>query len=284
MLFDMDKTTALVACWTATVLLLGWTWFPAIVAALGGTRYRLQAAERTEDFVPSPHEPDVEVWVDQVRQLGYGVAAAGLGRIEYLEAEWRIDAPFRLYYAPQKYTYVILQKMPDPWNFWREVLFVTRLSDGGLLITRNVPVRPREPDAAVLDQGLESFELAEVEALHLGTLDALRRRGQRPDADNSIDGLMAALEAANAPGVQRAAQQMGKRFLAMHFIIHGCVSLPAGYFAGLTGWELPLSNLVLCLVMRIGELVQRRQIAFATRAMLRQRLGVKQPEQPQRLR
>src|SRR5262249_25644598 len=131
MLFNIDDTTATIVLWGATVLLLGWTWFPAVVAALGGTRYRIRGAERTEDFLPSPNEPDCEAWAEQVRNLGYGVAAAGVGRIEYLEAEWRVDSPFRLYYAPQKYTFVLLQKMPDPWNLWREVDFVTRLSDGG---------------------------------------------------------------------------------------------------------------------------------------------------------
>src|SRR5262249_55809515 len=152
------------------------------------------------------------------------------------------------------------------------VLFVTRLSDGGLLVTRNIPVRPNDPESPVLDQGLESFELAEVEALHLQTLDDMRRRGLRPDADNSLEALLRALETAWGPGVRRASQQLGKRYLAAHFIIHGCVSLPAGYFMGPGSWGLPLSNLILCLIMRIGESAQRRQKAFENRARLLRRL------------
>jgi hypothetical protein len=279
MLFDIDKTTALVVLWGATVLLLGWTWFPAIVAAMGGTRCRLRAIERTEDFPPDRDEPDLGVWLEQVRNLGYSIAGTGVGRVEYLESEWRIDGRFRLYYSPQKYTFVLLQKMPDPWNFWREVLFVTRLTDGLILITRNLPVRPSEPESGVLEQGLESFDLSEVEALHLETLDSLRKRGLRPDADNSVDGLMAALEAATAPGVKRISQQLGKKYLALHFIIHGCISLPAGYFGAKEPWALPLTNLILCLIMRIGESAQRRQIAYANRMRLLQRLGLDQQEQ-----
>src|ERR1700732_3641821 len=107
-MFEIDKDTALVVLWGATVLLMGWTWFPAIMAALGATRYQLRAVEKTEsEFPAATGEPDYEFWAAQVRSLGYEGSAVGSGRIQYLEAEWRVEGPFRVFYSPQKYAYAL---------------------------------------------------------------------------------------------------------------------------------------------------------------------------------
>jgi hypothetical protein len=167
--------------------------------------------------------------------------------------------------------------MPDPWHLWREVAFITRLSDGGLVLTRNVPVTLRDDGELVLEQGLDSFDLMEVEQHHFQTLETLRRRGQRPEADNSLDHLLRALAAAGEATIRRGSQHLAKKFLALHVIIHGCISLPAGYFAGIGHWGLPLTNLILCIIMRIGETAEKRRTAFFMRKTMQQRQSFPAP-------
>jgi hypothetical protein len=276
-MFDIDKDTALVVLWGATILLVGWTWFPAIVSALGGARYSLRGIERTGYEFPAPDDLIYEVWATQLQQLGYEGVGVGAARVEFLEDQWRVEGQFRVFHSIQKQVYVLVQKMPDPWRIWREVTFITRLSDSGLVMTRNVPARPSGEETAVIQQGVESNELAEVENLHLETVEKLRRRGQRAESDSSLEGLLHALEEAARPAVRANAAHLGKRFLALHFIIHGCISLPAAYYAGLGHWGLPLTNLVLAVVMRIGETAQKRQTAYAMAQKLRARQSARGP-------
>ena len=276
-MFDIDKDTALVVLWGATILLVGWTWFPAIIAALGGGRYHLRGVERTGYEFPAADDPIYEIWAAQLQQLGYEGVGVGVARVEFLEDQWRVEGPFRVFHSMQKQVHVLVQKMPDPWSVWREVTFITRLFDGGLVLTRNVPVRPSEEESPVIQHGVESTDLAEVEQHHLETVEKLRRGGRRADSDSSLEGLLRALEETARPAVRANAARLGKRFLALHFIIHGCISLPAAYYAGLDHWGLPLTNLVLAVVMRIGETAQKRQTAYAMAQKLRARQAAHGP-------
>jgi hypothetical protein len=268
---DIDKDTVLVALWTAAILLIGWTWFPAIIGALGGGRYQLRGVQRVENFPANTNDPDYEMWAAQLFHLGYEGVGIGTARIEFFEDQWRIEAPTRVFYSRSKYIHALVRKMPEPWNWWRDVMFVSRLSGGAILMTHNHEMPASEPGSPVFQQGMETFDLVELEQMHLTTLEEFRRRGLRPDSDPDLESLLRALEEAAQPSVKAGAARLGKRFLALHFIIHGCVSLPAGYYAGLAHWGLPLTNLVLALVMRIGESAQKRQIASAFRQAMRDR-------------
>src|SRR5690242_8689125 len=71
----MDDPTTIVL-WGVAALILGWTWLPALIAGLGGSRY---ANGGTDDpsALDTANESDYRVWADQLTALGYAPLGAG---------------------------------------------------------------------------------------------------------------------------------------------------------------------------------------------------------------
>ena len=62
-----DVKTAIVVLWGLTALLLAWTWVPALIAALGGTRYQCGGTNDTHGMETSTAQPDYAFWAEQLR-------------------------------------------------------------------------------------------------------------------------------------------------------------------------------------------------------------------------
>src|SRR5262245_48030980 len=75
-----DSTT--IVLWGIAALILGWTWVPALIAGLGGSRY---ANGGTDDpsVLDSANEPDYRLWSEQLASLGYEPIGAGFMRLSF---------------------------------------------------------------------------------------------------------------------------------------------------------------------------------------------------------
>src|SRR5215213_4414705 len=67
----MDDQTLSVVLWGAAVLFLGWTWVPALISGLGGTRYANGGTDDPTALEPGPGESDYAFWHRQLVVLGY---------------------------------------------------------------------------------------------------------------------------------------------------------------------------------------------------------------------
>jgi hypothetical protein len=252
-------------------LFIAWTWVPALISALGGTRYSCGGSDDTNGMDPSPNQPDYSFWAEQLLALGYEPLGAGWMQINFAGPEWSQRSIVRIFTNASKNSYAYMQKAPAPFNFWPGAIFATCLVDGGILLTDNNLTADPHPDDAFIRQGTVSLKLADVEALHLATQEALRQIGRKPDSDLSVDTLLHAAERHFGPEAKRIEGRSATQYLFAHGLIHLCVSIPPAYLMGVLHPYVALANLVLSLVMLIGESSQKRQYASAVRAALRLR-------------
>jgi hypothetical protein len=266
-----DEKTAIVVLWGLAALAMAWTWLPALIAALGGTRYSCGGAADLHGLEPSAAEPDYSFWAEQLLALGYEPLGRGWSRVNFAGPEWSLRTPLRLFRHPQKQCYALMQMAPAPFHFWPGAVFATVWADGGILLTDNNVAADPHPDDEYIRQGVVSLKLADVESLHLATMEVLRRGGRRIDPAGDIDSLLHALERHLGPEARTNHGRAGLQYLLVHGLIHLCVTTPAAYISGVTHWSVPLVNLVLAMILLYGESSQKRQYARAVRAALRAR-------------
>lgn len=266
-----DMNTVIVLLWGFAALVMAWTWVPALIASLGGTRYSSGGSNDTHAMEPTRAEPDYAFWAEQLHELGYEPLGSGWMRVNFAGPEWSLFTPVRIFKHPQKHCYAFMQKAPAPYFFWPGAVFATCWADGGLLLTDNNLAADPHPDDEYIRQGVITLKLADVEALHLATMEALQRRGRKPDPDMTVEALLQATDRYFGPEAKHVHGRAGTQYLFAHGLIHICVSTPAAYITSLTHWSVPLVNLVFAFILLVGENAQKRQYARAVRAALRAR-------------
>ena len=267
----VDPNTVIITLWGLTAIVMAWTWIPALIAALGGTRFHCGWSSETLAMTPTIGEPDYSFWAEQLIALGYQPIGSGWMRIDFAGSDWSLHSSVRVFRNDQKNSFALMQKAPAPYHFWPGAVFATCWADGGLLVTDNNLAADPHPDDEYIRQGMVSLKLADVEALHLATVEVLRRNGRKLDSDSSMESLMHAAERHFGPEARRSHSRSGTQYLFAHGMIHLCVSTPAAYIAGLGHWSVPVANLVLAVILLFGENSQKRQYAREVRKALRVR-------------
>ena len=173
----MDEPTTTIVLWGLAALLLGWTWVPALIAGLGGSRYANGGSD-DPSAVETAAEPDYRVWADQLAALGYQPIGVGFMRLSFHGQDWRYETKVRACYSRAKQTYAFVQKLPRPLDVWWLTMFATVWRDGGLLLTGNGGDETPD-DGEYVVQGLESMDLAAVERVVRGTEVLLEGCGRR---------------------------------------------------------------------------------------------------------
>lgn len=271
----IDPNTAIVVLWGLAAIFLGWTWIPSLIAALGGTRYRCGGSnDPREGAAPvaaagTKDEPDYAFWADQLQSLGYEPIGNAWLRIDFAGSDWSLYSPVRVFRNVYKGCFAFMQKAPAPFHFWPGALFATCWADGGLLLTDNNLAANPHPDDEFIRQGIVSLKLADVEALHLATMEVLRRTGRKPDPELDVETLLHAADRHFGPEARSHYRRAGTEYLFAHGLIHICISTPAAYITGLGHWSVPLANLVMAVVLFFGESTQKRQYAQAVRSALK---------------
>lgn len=268
---NIDPKTAIIILWIVAALVLAWTWIPALISALGGTRYLTGLAPDQEAADRAKREPDYEFWAGQIQALGYEPIGSAWTRVNFAGPEWALFTPLRIFVNRQKQCYAVMQKAPAPFWFWPGAIFVTIWADGTMLISDNNVAAEPNPEDELMRQGIVTLKLSELEIAHLATMDILRRAGRKPEGELTVDVLLSALQRHFGSDARRNYGRAGSQYLFAHGLIHICLSTPAAYIAGIGHWSVPLVNLVLALIMLYGENSQKRQYAAAVRAAFRQK-------------
>ena len=263
----MNEDTAAVVLWGLTALLLGWTWIPALVSGLGGTRYANGGSEDPTQLQLAT-EPDFLFWQRQLAALGYEPLGTGWMRITFYGRDWRYETKVRAFRNSSRRTFAFMQFQPRPLDVWWLTMFATCWQDGGILLTSNGADQPPDTGDYVV-QGMDSMNLAAVEELHLGEAARLRVGGRRPDSDGSLDTLLRATTRHAGAQASYHGVKLGQSYLLSHASIHVFLSLPAALTMGLGHWAVPMVNLVLGSLMAAGEYMARQRAGRLMRDQLR---------------
>jgi hypothetical protein len=267
----MDEPTLAVVLWGAAVLLLGWTWLPALISAVGGGRYANGGTDDPVALDPTAGEADYAFWARQLLALGYEPIGQGWMRLTFHGPLWRYETRVRAFYAKAKQAYAFVQKQPRPLDVWWLTIFATCWQDGGLLVTSNA--NDEAPgDGEFVVQGMESMDLAAVEELHLGHKVRLEAAGRRPERDGRFDTLLKATEAHAGPASRHLGLKTAQTYLLAHGTIHLFLSAPVAYMMGLGHWSVPMVNLILGAVLSLSEHAAKRAAGRLMRVQLARRL------------
>jgi hypothetical protein len=269
MIPGVDDQAIVYILWGVAILVLAWTWVPAFISSMGGTRYLVGFSNDVTGLEPSPREPDYSYWAQQLLDLGYEPVGTGWIRVNFAGPTWAIWSPVRVFRKPSVGTFAYVSRAPAPYYFWPGAVFATCLADGRLLTSDNNRAADLDVEDEHIKQGMVTLDLAALEAQHQEALDALKRSGFRPEGDLNIETLMRALERHEGPEARRAHARAGTNYLFAHGLIHICVSIPTAYLLGIMHWSVPLSNLVLALALITGENSQKRVYAQAVRSAMR---------------
>jgi hypothetical protein len=267
----MNDTIWIATLWGAAALVLGWTWIPALLSALGGTRYANGGSE-DPSLLESAAEPDYLFWARQLATLGYRPLGTGWMRITLYGRDWRHDSQVRAFWSAERKTFAFIQRQPRPLDVWWLTMFATCWQDGGLLLTTNGADQPPDTSDYVV-QGMESTNLAAVEELHRGEVVRLRETGRRPDPDGSLDTLLRATARHAGPQACYHGSKLGLSYLLTHGAIHAMLTVPVAATVGLGHWGMPMVNLVLGCVLAVSEYAARQRAGRLMRDQLAAQTG-----------
>ncbi len=258
--------------WAITLVLMGWNWLPALLAALGKTSYHNGGSEETTGLEVSEAEPDYAYWLEQFQELGYRPVGHGWFRIVYAGDRWVSRSRVRVFYSSQDRFFAFVQTGDSPFDFWLIVTIATCWNNGGLLCTTNV--RHADSEQLSLESldyvrvGQPTHRVSELVEQHLRVRSELEDSSRRPDPSRSLDTLLDAAKEYAGPDLCRFYRRAGRSFLNVNGLFHLCVTIPGAVVLGPTHWGVPLSNLVLHAVLRFGQWAQNQQLA----QMIRQQL------------
>jgi hypothetical protein len=253
----MNDAAWAVVLWGFAVLLLGWTWVPALLSGLGGTRYTNGGSE-DPTLLDGASEPEYAFWRDQLTARGYEPLGTGWMRLTLYGPAWRYETRMRVFRADGEQTFALVQKQPRPLGVWWLTTYATLWQDGGLLLTSNA-VDQAPDDGEFVVQGMESTDLATVEELHLAQVRRARAAGRHPDQDGSLEALLRANARHTGPEARFTGVKLGQSYLVAHGGIHAALSVPPAILMGFGHWAVPLVNLVLGALLAAGEYNARRR-------------------------
>src|SRR4051812_45432709 len=92
----MNEITWAVLAWCLAVVLLGWTWLPALLSGLGWTRYSNGGSEDPTQLSTAT-EPDFLFWQQQLVGLGYEPLGMAWMRITFNGPDWRYQTEVRVF-------------------------------------------------------------------------------------------------------------------------------------------------------------------------------------------
>jgi hypothetical protein len=260
----MDDTTLAVIVWGVAVLVLGWTWMPALLSGLGWTRYANGGSE-DPTALDSANEPDFVFWQQQLAALGYRPIGTGWMRLTFYGSAWRYETRVRAFRAADRQTFAFIQQQPRPLDVWWLTILATVWQDGGLLLTNNASDQP-PGEGEYVAQGIESADLAAVEELHLAQVDRMRSSGRRPEADGSLETLLKATARHSGPEARFTGVKLGQSYLAAHAGVHAALSVPPAVVMGIGHWAVPLTNLILGTLLAFSEYSARQRAGRMMRA------------------
>jgi hypothetical protein len=255
-----------VLLWGLGILVLGWTWVPALISGLGGTRYSNGGSED-----PSPlgtaSDSDYLFWQRQLTTRGYDPLGTGWMRLNYYGSDWRYETQVRAFRSADRGTFAFIQKQPAPLDVWWLTMFATCWQDGSLLLTSNATDQPPDEGEYVV-QGMESTDLAAVEELHLGEAVRQRAAGRRVDPDSNLDTLLRATARHAGPAARYTGVKLGQSYLLTHGVIHVMLSVPAAVAVGFGHWAVPMVNLVLGSILNVSQYAAKRRAGRLMRSQI----------------
>lgn len=262
----MNDTTWTVLLWGLAILLLGWTWVPALISGLGGTRYANGGSE-DPSLLETAAEPDYLFWHRQLVARGYQPLGVGWMRLNYYGSDWRYETQVRAFRSADRQTFAFVQRQPRPMDVWWLTIFATCWRDGGILMTNNAANQPPDNGDYVI-QGIETTDLAAVEELHRREAALLLTTGRRPDPDGSLDTLLRATAQHSGTHARYTGVKLGQSYLLAHGAIHTVLSVPAAFTMGLGHWAVPTVNLVLGGILAVSEYASRRRAGRLMRTQI----------------
>lgn len=262
----MNDTTWTVLLWGVTILLLGWTWVPALISGMGGTRYANGGSE-DPSLLETATEPDYLFWHRQLVTLSFEPLGVGWMRLSYYGSDWRYQTQVRAFWAADRQTFAFVQRQPRPLDVWWLTIFATCWRDGGILLTNNATDQPPDTGDYVV-QGIETTDLAAVEELHRREAALLQTIGRRPDPDGSLDTLLGATARHSGIHARFTGVKLGQTYLLAHGAIHTVLSVPVALVLGVGHWAVPAINLVLGATLALSQYSARRRAGRLMRAQI----------------
>jgi hypothetical protein len=267
---QIDKDAIVVGLWALAVIVLAWSWVPALIAALGGTRFLCGGALETHGMDPSANQPDYSYWAEQLLAAGFEPLGNAWMRTNFAASDWSLYSDVRVFLNQHSHSFAFMQKAPAPFNFWPGVVFATPWADGRLLVTDNNSAADPKPDDDLIRQGVVSLRLDKVLTYHLATMEVLQRNGRKLDPELSLDTLLHCWERHIGPEQRTYYGRAARQYLLVHGLVLVMLTTVAVYFTGPTEWQVPVTNIAVAMLLFIGESSQKRQYARAARAALRE--------------
>jgi len=259
--------------WAMTAVFMAWTWIPAILSAIGKTRFTNYGNEDLTDMEPTGKEstePEYVMWFLQLKDLGFEPLGQGWMRVIEAGPRWMIQSQIRVFFSRTHAVYAILQRERAPLDAWYSLTMASCMTDGGLVLNSNFAMKAPVIDAHFLSGGIATWEASELLAYHQAIVaNEKQQYSRRPEPDGRLDLLLSYTQEYFDQLNRFRFQKEGRQYLISEGLMHLCVSLPAWYAVGAEHWALPLSNLVLYGALRIGEYSQNRVRAEELVRMIR---------------
>ncbi|QVL32156.1 hypothetical protein KIH39_25520 [Telmatocola sphagniphila] len=255
----IDPNTLLVVLWGLLVLLMSWTWLPALIAALGGTRYENGGDTDPTNLEPTGGDEDYQFWYDQATQLGYKPIGQGFMRIRFDGPIWEQRTDVRMFWNKSQQSYLFLQRLRAPRAVWYSTHFAACYTDGGLLLSDNTQNSRPDFELEFIRQGKICFDLQELEILHQAAVEVTRKQGRSIEADGTIETLLRSTELNAGSAARHLGGRRGWDFLLLNGLIHACGSIPAAMAVGFAHIGLLITNFVLWGLLNFSQMIEKRQ-------------------------
>ena len=263
----MDDLNLVGVMWAIVVLLLGWTWVPAAIAAMGGARYSNFKQDDPDDLEPEADERDFTFWHRQIIELAYAPIGTWRMRMTFHGADWLYESRVRGYYSRASRTYAFIHKLDRPVNLWWLTKFATCWTDGGLLVTNNMVARRLE-ELDYLAQGMETTDMAALEEVHKKEMSLQIAGGKRAEAMGDLSTLLTATATHTGPAAAKLCARIGRKYLVLNALVHMVATLAASFLDGFDAVYVPLINLFLWAFLAMARREQRRRGETEMRAMI----------------
>ncbi|WP_439625250.1 hypothetical protein [Gemmata sp.] len=191
----MDPETewfVIAALWVAAAVWAAWNWVPYFLMCTVGTGYESGGTEDPAAIEPDGTDPDYAGVFTTLRSLGYEPLGPGFMRLRFAGWQWALRTRVQAFVHRPARRFAFAQQYPFPLSGYTQVFFATCWADGRFLLTMSGPADDavRTEDDAIDVRATDNVH--ELERHHRDAADKLLSSGWRPDADTSLDTLLAA--------------------------------------------------------------------------------------------